>query len=336
MRFHTRTVQDPDERARQAVAVCQLIANSLEKPDAFRQLFKEQLEQIQRYRMGHLLHDDLAEVNDPVYFHQFAAQAAEHQLQYVGEADFFEMQDDTFTPEARQIFARMEDSRLTREQYLDFVKCRRFRQTLLCRCEAPLRYPADSSAIERFHISSQAEVKVTGTNLDGTPIERFSHPRGGALEVGHPLGIRVLHHLVQRSPATISFADLFAAASVEGSADQDKARGQLRDILLEAYRAGVVEFRRTPLGCLPEPSERPMVSRFARWQLTRAQTVTTLRGENLRVEDEIGKRLFLLLDGTRTFNDLEQSLAVEHDPNNGNGNLHKRIQELARLALLEA
>ena len=39
-----------------------------------------------------LLHDELAEVNDAVYFHEFAAHAARHGLQYLAEADFFEMQ----------------------------------------------------------------------------------------------------------------------------------------------------------------------------------------------------------------------------------------------------
>ena len=39
-----------------------------------------------------LLHDELAEVNDAVYFHEFVAHAARHGLQYLAEADFFEMQ----------------------------------------------------------------------------------------------------------------------------------------------------------------------------------------------------------------------------------------------------
>ena len=39
-----------------------------------------------------LFHDELAEVNEPVYFHEFAAHAARYGLQYLAEADFFEMQ----------------------------------------------------------------------------------------------------------------------------------------------------------------------------------------------------------------------------------------------------
>ena len=39
-----------------------------------------------------LFHDELAAINEPVYFHEFAAHAARHGLQYLAEADFFEMQ----------------------------------------------------------------------------------------------------------------------------------------------------------------------------------------------------------------------------------------------------
>ncbi len=350
MRFHTRAVQDPQERVSQATAVCRLIANSIEIPDTYRQLFKDQLEQIQRLRAGHLFHDDLAEINDPVYFHQFAAHAARHQLQYLAEADFFEMQDDAFTPEARQILAQMEDSRLTREQYLDFVKCRRFRQTLLVHSEVRLKYPAVPDAIEHFHISSQAKATVTGKTMAGQPVERFVDPRGGALEVGHPLGIRALHLLAARWPTTVPFPDLLSASLAESELKQAKedwhqrkqeAKPDLLRILLEAYRAGIVEFRRTPILCVSELSARPAASRFARWQLTRSTTVTTLRGDNLRVEDQAGKRLLLLLDGTRTLEELQQCLPEEAAPSTGTGaqaneRLAGRLKELVGFALLEA
>jgi SAM-dependent methyltransferase len=342
MRFHVRAVRDPAERVRQAVAVCRLIANSIEKPDSYRQIFKDQLDQIQRLRNGHLFHDDLAEINDPVYFHQFAAHAARHRLQYLAEADFFEMQDDGFTPEAREILARMEDSRLTREQYLDFVKCRRFRQTLLVREEAPVRYPAIPDAIEHFHISSRVKITVAGNTPSGQPIERFSHPRGSSLEVGHPLGIRALHLLAENWPATLSFSDLFKAVlASNGAGDHVQLKKDLLRILLEGYRAGVLEFRRTPLRCAIKPSARPAVSQLTRWQIKRSTTVTTLLGANLRVEDEIGKRLLLLLDGTRTFEELERCLleAIEPPAGDGektNGQLAGRLQELAALGLLES
>lgn len=344
MRFHTRAVTEPNERVRQAIAVCRFIANSTEKPDAYRQVFKEQLEQIERCRAGHLFHDDLAEINDPVFFHEFAAHAARHGLQYLGEADFFEMQDEGFSDEARQILAGMEDSRLTREQYLDFVKCRRFRQTLLCHAEARIRLPADPQAVARFHVCSQAAETTVGPDALGRAIVRFAHPRGGAIETSHPLGVQALHRVREHWPATLSFAELLPPSTLTDTPSPDspeEAQRHLSQILLEAYRSAVIEFHRLPVRCATAPPERPEASHFARWQVARAATVTTLRHENLRVEDEIGKRLLLLLDGSRTLNELLRELPSEPTSEAPGGTaardrLHQRLQELARLALLEA
>ena len=48
-----------------------------------------------------LFHDDLAPINDPVWFHEFAAHAQRHGLQYLGEADSHK----TFDPAMEQAAA---------------------------------------------------------------------------------------------------------------------------------------------------------------------------------------------------------------------------------------
>jgi hypothetical protein len=89
-----------------------------------------------------LFHDDLAPVNQPVWFHEFAAHAARHGLQYLGEADPHEMFDEK---------GRLQD--LDGEQRLDFRKQRSFRQTLLCRAEVPLRRKASAARMDDFLFS---------------------------------------------------------------------------------------------------------------------------------------------------------------------------------------
>jgi SAM-dependent methyltransferase len=89
-----------------------------------------------------LFHDDLAPVNQPVWFHEFAAHAARHGLQFLGEADPHEMFDEK---------GRLQDAE--GEQRLDFRKQRSFRQTLLCRADLPLRRKVNSSSMDRFLFS---------------------------------------------------------------------------------------------------------------------------------------------------------------------------------------
>jgi hypothetical protein len=70
-------------------------------------------------------------VNDPVYFHQFAAHAARHGLAFLAEAHFGAMQGADYPDSTRAALAQLSGDVLAREQYLDFLSCRRFRQTLL-------------------------------------------------------------------------------------------------------------------------------------------------------------------------------------------------------------
>ena len=111
--YHTRGLEDPAER----IAEARRLLEQLDHPEA-----KSLMEQGD----DSLFHDDLAPINDPVWFREFAAHAQRHGLQYLGEADSHK----TFDP-AMPLVPPAEV--LEREQYVDFLKLRRFRQTLLCR-----------------------------------------------------------------------------------------------------------------------------------------------------------------------------------------------------------
>ncbi len=81
-----------------------------------------------------LFHDTLAEPNEPVWFHAFVEHAGRHGLTYVAEALPSMMAGGGLAPRVREFLASRD--RLAREQYLDFARVRRFRQSLLCRSEA--------------------------------------------------------------------------------------------------------------------------------------------------------------------------------------------------------
>lgn len=344
MRFHVRELEDPAEQVGQAVAITRFIAASIEKPDPYRQVFKEQLEQVQQHGPGHLFHDDLASVNDPVYFHEFASHAAAFGLQFLAEADVVEMQDDLFTPEVRGHLGSMADDRITREQYLDFLKCRRFRQTLLCHSRKVLHPQPDANVIRGLHVASCAAASPTGRRTERGQIVRFATPRGAALELDDPLCAEALRLLAEAWPWSPSFTELFskAYAAVDGNRDQELvSEARLVECLLESYLAGVVELHMESNRCDREPPERPRLPRHARWQLEQDRTLTTLRGENLRVDDLAGRRFLSWLDGTRAIHDLEELVKADADlrPNEGDPaspNVEKRLKELLRLGLIES
>ena len=90
--FHTAELADPRERVAQARALLRFLLDGAPGEHGLGALMRGQAERMLARSDATLLHDELAEVNDALYFHEFAAHAARHGLQYLAEADFFEMQ----------------------------------------------------------------------------------------------------------------------------------------------------------------------------------------------------------------------------------------------------
>src|ERR1051325_5144438 len=91
--------------------------------------------------------------------------AARHGLQYLGEADYFEMSDHVFNDSVRQTLEELPRNRVLREQYLDFLKCRRFRQTLLCHRQVSLRVEPLAEKVADFMVSSAVECASGAADL---------------------------------------------------------------------------------------------------------------------------------------------------------------------------
>ena len=94
MLFHVRDIQEPDERISQSRALISSLAQSQSEPDLYSMILASMEQEMERLEDGSLYHDHLAETNSPVYFHQFIDHAKRHGLQYLAEADFFDMQHD--------------------------------------------------------------------------------------------------------------------------------------------------------------------------------------------------------------------------------------------------
>jgi SAM-dependent methyltransferase len=283
---HTRGIEDP----RAQIAEARRLLAKLPHEEAAALL--EQGDDI-------LFHDDLAPVNDPVWFHEFAAHADRHGLQFLGEADPHEMFDPREIPG---------EDVLEREQYLDFLKLRRFRQSLLCRKEVKLSRVVNPGCMEGFLFSE--------------------NPHGHRIPGSDPAVENVAQALKDTSPLPVEFAELIPYAG---------SREALREILFTLMISGCVDLHVYSFPCAEEVSARPRASRLARYQAALGRDVTNAC--HIPVElDEIARRLVILLDGTRNLAELARDLASApgSPPRNRiRQYLPDSLDWLARMALLE-
>jgi len=246
-----------------------------------------------------LFHDDLAVPNDPVYFHEFAAHLARHELAFLAEAKLSMMTVAGLPPRMQQFVAGMD--RLEREQYLDFARVVRFRQSVVCRADAAAGHGDRTSKVSAMHVAATMRlVRAAAESRAFTP-EADADPNLRALR-------GVLEWLIQAAPRIVPVAEV-ESWQREHPSEGDSGARPLPALLVHACFAGEVDLYVLPPPLAPVAGPRPCASAIARWQVGHHATVTNLRHEPLRIDDLLARKLLALLDGTRTRAELATALA---------------------------
>jgi SAM-dependent methyltransferase len=121
MRFHVRELERPEERIGAAREMLSVLAEGIPGDDPYRRFSAAYAERVLGRSDAVIYHDDLEPDNHPLLFTDFVAHAAAHQLQYLAEADWFDMSASGLPRAAAELLSRCGEDRIVREQYLDFL-----------------------------------------------------------------------------------------------------------------------------------------------------------------------------------------------------------------------
>jgi SAM-dependent methyltransferase len=307
LRFHTEPLEEPGERVAEAQALARLLAQGQVLNDPYTALMKAELTRFSSRDAGFLFHDDLAEVNEPCYFHDFVAHAGTHRLQFLCEAELVATAYVGLAAEVRQVLDALEP--LAREQYLDFAKCRRFRQTLLCHEGVAIERRIEPERIAGFRFLPRHRGLVGEAAAAEPPRSEEALPRA------------ILDALDAAAPDALSVDDL--AVRIPGS-----EREYLRALCLAAAQTGVIQLHMHAPDLATTLGKHPVASAVARAQVERGQCVTSLRHVPVDLDDELVRRMLPLLDGTRDIAALATALGEAPEA------IDARLRHLAKLALL--
>ena len=306
MQFHIPRSSEPQEQVRQARVFLKFLAEAKSKPGHWQGVVQNQFERLEKYNDGGFFHDDLSPVYQPFYFYEFMEAAARHQLKFLGESDLCDMQPDGLTEEALQIVRKMESVNLiAREQYLDFISGRGFRQTLLCRQEQrPDHEPKPERVFGLFAAGDTAPVNPEADHA-APGLEDF---RRGKIVIAtsQPMLKSSLKFLGEIWPRRVPFAELLKKASERAGLHNNSSEASLesdqRDLgefLLRCFSVSFVDLHAYPSTFVTEISDRPMASPLVRRQVRNSPIAASLRHLSLKIEDALGRELLRLLDGTR-------------------------------------
>ena len=216
-----------------------------------------------------------------------------HGLRFLAEAQFSEMQPDVLPPDLRATAERIDD-RVRREEYLDLLKERRFRQTLLCRADRGLTPEPAPERLRGMAVSGALRRTVDETTRKVT----FLGPGAAHVVTDHPLLVRVLGTVGEAWPSPIPVEEL----------GDERELPAIRDMLLRSYAAALVRLHVHPPFVSTEPPERPRISAYARLEAAEGATVTTVRHTHHELDDAT-REVAVLLDGTRDRGSLARARA---------------------------
>ena len=319
LRWHAR---ERDSRASQ-IAAAREMARLLGAPGATADpgdaAVRAEFLRIARESDSALFHDTLAEPNEPVWFHAFAEHASRHGLTYVAEALPSMMAGGGLAPQVREFLAARD--RLAREQYLDFARVRRFRQSLLCRSERGGDFQLSTTRLANLHAS--ASLQLMRAAAEGR-WPAAPGPDGNLLR-------RLLETLVDGAPAALAMPELLAKAQSPARAEGARPADA---IVLDGWISGFVQLHACPPRPAVAASARPRAWRIARWQAERREAVTNLRHETIRLEDPFARTLLALCDGDRDRDALAAETGAGADASR-RAQVDETLAMLARYALLE-
>ena len=321
--WHTRASGGPRERLAAARTLAALLAEPGPTAEPADAALRAEWRRMAEEPDSALFHDSISEPNEAVWFHDFVAHAARFGFAFVAEALPSMMAGGGLSARVRQFLAGQ--SRLDREQYLDFARVRRFRQSLLCRAEPARGFELAPDRLAGLHVSasppllrSAAEARLpTVPGADGAVLRHLLDALVAAAPEAVPVGA-----LLDDS------RDAFAPAGARPAAA----------LLLDAWLGGFAQLHSVPPPVTRTVGPQPLASPVARWQAPRRETVANLRHEAVRLADPFARTLLPLCDGTRGRGDLARAVAGARDA--GDPALAAQIDDalasFGRLALLSA
>ncbi|MEO8024878.1 MAG: class I SAM-dependent methyltransferase [Bryobacteraceae bacterium] len=301
--LHAGFLEDVEQRAEESQSLLRLLAC---QPEA--SWLRPECGRLLALSTAEFGREELGEHTSASYFFQFARHALQHGLQFLAESSFggsslFGLPRDA----AERLEGLIADNPLAVEQYLDLLRMRRVRETLLCRADVFVDRQARLGRVEALWAASSAR-RIDRLPQDPDNSTAYALADGSRLAVVDSRLCATLDTLAGSWPHPVRIRNI----------DCD------RKALLDLHGAGFVDLQAWAPSIFGL-SDRPSVPQWIRWQAAQGCDLTNAYHCAVRIDDSFTRSLLSLLDGTRDSNALERALGRP---------VGDALREVAQFALL--
>ena len=302
MLYHSRNAKSGRDRIRQSREALQLLSRHLPSDTPYAAVLRQDLDGLAGVADAYLGHDHLEENNEAFYFHEFVDAAHRHHLQYLAEAEFSAMAPQ-IPGELKDTLRRIASDLIAREQYLDFLHHRSFRQTLLVHAGVHINRKLEPQTLRRFDIAAAIQPVSANPVLEQGANEGFRTASGASISTVSAISKAALMELEQSWPLALPFDELLtrSRARLDGRAARVDVAEDARMLgieMLQCYAAGVLELRVWSPRLVAHAGDRPLATPLARLQAQRGFEVTNLLHKSVTM-NAFSRGLLPMLDGVR-------------------------------------
>ena len=306
---HTTAGASASQRLAQAhefLAVAQEAYSQRQDPEG--EMMLREIAYLRQASPSYFYHEYLEERNEALTFPEFMTRAENCGLAYLGDTELHHAHLPDALGKLAANWVQQLESRVVREQYLDFLSLRRFRRALLCR---PQDKPSDETpapqALTKLALHADLESDEEIDLASHTP-QTFLSAQGTRYQVTSPLAKAALMYLSSVAPDSMAYPDLLAVAKDivdrfgEASVAEEHEEFQAELFRLVAHQAVRVSCKAARF--FREVSARPRAHALARAQAALGPG-TTASVRHVGVDlDTHAARFLALLDGTRSHAEL--------------------------------
>ena len=311
MLFHTKRFSEPHEKALQAKKLVEFLYQNSAENSPYKGILENERNVLNRTSSDYVLHEYLEDDNNPYYFHDFMTLADKNDLQYVADTNIATMFAGNLPKKAFDQLSALNNI-IQQEQYMDFIRNRRFRNTILTHKKRNISRKILPENIENIYIScSLIPESDVAPNHDKV---RFKAANGNmAVTVSAPTIKHLLKLLSEQSGKPMLVNDTISEAiSFTKPDNAEETRLNIIDSIAQLILRGTIKIASEPENWVTEISEKPAVYPLALYQTSQpdVQWVTNAKRHKIRV-NPITSLTLSLADGTRTVDNIVKEVATK-------------------------
>lgn len=311
MKFHALGFATHAEKAQQARLLLKFIVDGLQNDTSpYANFLRNEIQLISRQADHYILHEYLEDENHPVYFHEFMDQAQKFHLSYLSDTylpDMFAYNlPEQFAKEIGKI-----DNIIRANQYMDFIKNRRFRCTLLCHSHNQINRQLSFDKIKDYFFT-YAGVKTQG--IDETSLEEgvpLNFTNGlVTLTVKSKISKAAMWLLQNQKGKPIAFKELcqMTMRQLKSKNYTEVQNHLINDLnLLRLILGGLVILHLSEGNYTIKLADKPKVSKLASYQIQKRHYVTNQRHQLVALSP-IEQVLLKELNGKQTLSEISKKI----------------------------